>query len=226
MNSNLDVWAIQYYPEELYTALNQIDKGMSIIYSNLICNFKIGNQQVKTRQFDTALYNEESDILIMLMRGGKATKKDIIEYLDRNDKEYAEVSFAKEIEEYKDGNDIDELWFAREEYVLRDAIDDSLQKGNNSCDYYPVLEGNLSLEYMSNQEQRYAIDGRLFKGLIKLDDKIVLIINQPNNVDLNGLDRNLSYDIVLKVLKEKNIKVMTIVDQEPKFYKDSTNKVK
>ena len=34
MNSNLDCWAIQFYPEELETALNQIKDGISIIYSN------------------------------------------------------------------------------------------------------------------------------------------------------------------------------------------------
>ena len=37
MNNNLDVWAIQYYPNELENALNQIKGGMNIIYSNLKC---------------------------------------------------------------------------------------------------------------------------------------------------------------------------------------------
>ena len=59
--SNLDVWAIQYYPEELLTALTQIKEGMNIIYSNLTCAFRIGSKDIKTRQFDTILYNEESD---------------------------------------------------------------------------------------------------------------------------------------------------------------------
>ena len=63
MKSNLDVWAIQYYPEDVYTALNNIKEGINIIYSNCISELKIGNKKISNREFDTFLYNEESGIL-------------------------------------------------------------------------------------------------------------------------------------------------------------------
>lgn len=185
MKSNLDVWAIQYFDEELYTALEQIKEGMNIIYSNCYCTFTIGDKEIKSRQFDTFLYNEESDILIMLMRGGKVTKDDIIKYLDEHDKEYSEVTFAPSIAFYDDGDNVPELWFAREEYVLVDAIRDSISKNIFNCQFYPTISSELSLNYISNNGTKEEIDGRLFNGIIVLDDKIILIINQQNNNDKN-----------------------------------------
>ena len=50
MKSNLDVWAIQYYPEALLTALNKIQEGMNIIYSNCVCHFKVGDEVITNRE--------------------------------------------------------------------------------------------------------------------------------------------------------------------------------
>ena len=222
MKSNLDVWAIQYFPNELYTALNQIKGGTNIIYSNCTCNFKIGNEEISTRQFDTFLYNEESDILIMLMRGGKATKEDMIKYLEENNHEYYEVTFIPMEDKYEDGNDISELWFARERYVLEDALDDSIDKGVQSCEYYPLLNGSLELGYISNSNDSFDIEGRLFQGLIKTDDKIVLIINQKDNIDVNGKDRNLNYKEILEVINSKGFNCTVITDSEPEL-RNKTN---
>ena len=201
MKSNLDVWAIQTDPTEIYTALEQVKDGISIIYSNCTCNFKIGSQEIKNRQFDTFLYNEESDVLIMLMRGGKATK-----------------------EEYENTDDIDPIWFAREKYVLEDAINDSKSRGITSCEFYPFLTGSLNFGYISNSNNAYSIDGRLFRGLVKFDDKLVLIINQMENIDTNGKMRNMSNQDVLDILKSNGIECTVITDKEPEIYK--TNKIK
>ena len=224
MKSNLDVWAVQSIPDELYTALGQVKGGINIIYSNCTCNFKIGNQEVTTRQFDTFLYNEESDILIMLMRGGKATKEDMVKYLEENDMEYYEVTFAPPIDEYEDKNDTLELWFARERYVLEDALDDSIDKGVQSCEYYPLLNGSLELGYISNSNDSFDIEGRLFQGLIKTDDKIVLIINQKDNIDVNGKDRNLDYKEILEVVNSKGFNCTVITDSEPKLQQKTSQK--
>ena len=224
MNSNLDCWAIQTDSEELATALDQIDDGISFIYSNCTCNFKIGNQEIKNRQFDTFLYNEDSDVLIMLMRGGKATKEDMIKYLEENGKEYYEVTFANPVEDYENTDDIDPIWFAREKYVLEDAINDSKSRGITSCEFYPFLTGSLNFGYISNTDNPYSVDGRLFRGLVKFDDKLVLIINQRENIDANGKMRNMSNQDVLDILKSNGIDCTVITDKEPEIYK--TNKVK
>ena len=218
MKSNLDCWAIQYYPEELQTALNQIKTGTSIIYSNCTCDLKIGNQEISTRQFDTFLYNEESDVLIMLMRGGVAKKEDIIKYLEQNKKNYGEVIFSPSIVEYEDGDDIPEIWFAREKYVLEDALKDSIDKGVHTCEFYPALLGSLDLGYISNSSKKCEIDGRLFKGLIKLDDKIIFLINQFDNVDKKGNIRNLEYDDVIEIINKSSLSYNVIQDIEPDLH--------
>ena len=218
--SNLDVWAIQYYPEELLTALTQIKEGMNIIYSNLTCAFRIGSKDIKTRQFDTILYNEESDILIMLMRGGVAKKEDIIKFLEDNNKPYSEVTFSPSVIEYNDKDSIPELWFAREEYVIKDALNDSKIKGINYLEYYPNVIGNINLGYITNSNNsNISIDGRSIKGLIKLEDKIVLIINQENNKD-----KNLDFINIISIIRENNMEFDIVLDKEVDIIKDNCSK--
>lgn len=53
-------------------------------------SIQLGKQEIKTRQFDTFLYNKKSDALIMLMRNGLVNKEDIIKYLKLNNKTFAE----------------------------------------------------------------------------------------------------------------------------------------
>ena len=166
MNRNLDVWAIQKYPKELYTALENVktDTGDLILFTNLECNFELNGKRVK-RNFDTSLYYDAgngNDALILLMKDGIATADQIREYLEKEQLKYHEVSFSKDLtkelaeefdisytEEQADEN-IPELWFAREEYVLRDALNDSIEQGNTTCDYYPLLQGFLNLNYSAN----------------------------------------------------------------------------
>ncbi len=77
MNRNLDVWAIQKYPKELYTALENVktDTGDLILFTNLECNFELNGKKVK-RNFDTSLYYDAgngNDALILLMKDGIET---------------------------------------------------------------------------------------------------------------------------------------------------------
>ena len=134
MANNLDIWAIQYYPEELTTALNKIGAGLNIIYSNLVSKLKVGNNIISGRNFDTILYNEESDILILLMTGGKVTKKDIINYLEENNKRYVEVTFNPcNVIDLEDKDKLPEMWFARDLAVIEDAIKDSAKNNFINC---------------------------------------------------------------------------------------------
>ncbi len=72
MMSNLDVWAIQTDKSEMYDALDQIKTdGDVIIYSDLVCEFTVGGEEVKSRQFDTIVYSEQNDLLVMFMRKGQ-----------------------------------------------------------------------------------------------------------------------------------------------------------
>lgn len=216
MNKNLDVWAIQKHPKELFTALENVktDKGDLILFTNLECKFLLGGKKVE-RSFDTSLYYDAengNDALILLMKDGIATADQIRKYLEEKGFQYHEVSFSKGLkenllkefaipyEEEKQDENIPELWFAREEYVLRDALNESIEKGNTTCDYYPALEGVLSLNYSSNERlSSFSVDGRKISGVIALEDKMILMINNGND------PRNLNPLQVQMVMDELNI---------------------
>lgn len=243
MNRNLDVWAIQKYPNELYTALENVktDTGDLILFTNLECDFELNGQAVK-RSFDTSLYYDAgngNDALILLMKDGIATADQIREYLEKKQLRYHEVSFAKDLtkelpedfenvyKEEKDDENIPELWFAREEYVLRDALNDSIEQGNTTCDYYPLLQGFLSLNYRANSDlsscdvdgrnlngsatsilSSYSVDGRKILGVIALEDKMILLINNGNDT------RNISPFQAHKIMEELGVSANVHSDSE------------
>lgn len=225
MNRNLDVWAIQKYPKELYTALENVktDTGDLILFTNLECNFELNGKRVK-RNFDTSLYYDAgngNDALILLMKDGIATSDQIREYLEKEQLKYHEVSFSKDLtkelaEEFdisyteeQDDENIPELWFAREEYVLRDALNDSIEQGNTTCDYYPMLQGFLNLNYSANSIPfNYNVDGRKILGVIALEDKMILLINNGND------DRNISPFQAHRIMEELGVSVNVHSDSE------------
>lgn len=225
MNRNLDVWAIQKYPKELYTALENVktDTGDLILFTNLECNFELNGKRVK-RNFDTSLYYDAgngNDALILLMKDGIATSDQIREYLEKEQLKYHEVSFSKDLtkelaEEFdisyteeQDDENIPELWFAREEYVLRDALNDSIEQGNTTCDYYPLLQGFLNLNYSANSIPfNYNVDGRKILGVIALEDKMILLINNGND------DRNISPFQAHRIMEELGVSVNIHSDSE------------
>ena len=218
MKSNLNVWAIQHNPEELKKALIHIKKGFNYIYSNCMFNIQLGKQEIRSRQFDTFLYNQESDILIMLMRNGLVSKEDIIDYLKSNDKAFAEITLTRlEDINYKNTKNLPELYFAREKKMVLEALKDSIKKGNYYCKYYPDLIGRFYLNYITNASETFDIDGRLIKGLLQLDDKIILLINQLYNLDKHGNSRNMNDIEILTLLNELGMKTSIFYD-EPKLY--------
>lgn len=211
MDRKLDVWAIQKHPKELYTALKNIktDKNDLILFTNLDCEFQLNGEPLH-RPFDTSLYyvGENNDALILLMKDGEATPNQIREYLEKEKLSYHEVSFAKNLkartleeldipyEELKNDKNIPELWFAREEYVLRDALTESKENGITTCNYYPMLEGTLSLEYCGNRTtMMHSVDGRKISGTVTLEDKMILFVNENDS-------RNLRQEQIMKTLED------------------------
>lgn len=196
MLNNCDIWAIQYYPEVLQTALENIKTGEKVIlYKNCSSKFKIGDKLISNRQFDTILYSEESDLLILLMRDGKATYEQIIIFLSKNKINYIEHDL-KEInkEDYEDGDDIPELWFAREKYVVQDGINESKEKGIKKLKYYKNVQSQLLI---GNNDKYETIELRC-KGIIQLKDKLIMIINHNYN-------KNMSEQQVIDCIINSNI---------------------
>lgn len=207
MNHNLDVYAIQGIKEELEFSVSQIKEGFNYVYSNLVCSFIIGNEKITTKCFDTILYNEESDILIMLLRNGVVSKEDLIQELEKNGKEYGEITFDKmDDEEINLDENLPEFWFAREQYVLEDGLDESINKGILNCEIYPNVYGSITLSYITNHtNMEVPIDGRVLKGVVLLDDKWIFFINQKDNADKKGESRNMDLENIVNVVKEKGL---------------------
>lgn len=214
MNSNLDVWAVQENGNDVFGALENVTTGVSIIYSNCDSVMHLGSNLVTSRIFDTILYNEECDILIMIMASSPATKEDMIDYLEKKGLKYVEVTFLAQDTFGGNANtsdNIPELWFARETSVVSDAVNSSLERNVNSCVIYPNVEGSLSLNYTNNDLAPERVDGRLFDSLIEFPDKVVLLIN---NKDKNKSDR---LNEVIDLLNEKGINYSVNESNDIKF---------
>ena len=198
MRSNLDVWAIQNYKYETRNALKNVKKDSygNILYVNCISTFKIGNRYFN-RTYDMCFYSEESDTVIFFARG-MISEKEVIGFLEEMDIQFSINRFCELNDEYENDDKVPEVWFARETYVLEDAIDDSLNRDNHKCTYYPELVAELSLGYKADCSIVYDVEGRACKGVLLFEDKIVLLINQDDK-------RNLKEKEVMKILKEKGI---------------------
>lgn len=199
-NQVLDIWAVQQSPHELYTALKYI-KDDVIIFKNVICKFKIGNRIINSRQFDTVIYSENSDIMIMLARGGKATSEMAEKYLDEHGIEYNIVNFI-ELPAYEYDENVKTFWFAREQYVLEQAIDDSIEGGHTNCKYDPYTKSKIYFKYQLSDGSDAPMIKISFKGFIEFEDKYIL----PT---LSTYQENLHKDDIYKVLQDKNVQVET-----------------
>lgn len=203
MKSNLDVWAIQSNKDETRVALEKVKKDSlgNILYLNCWCDFTIGNRTIKNRLFDSCFYSEDSDTVILFAKG-KITEEEIENYLEEANVKYTIIRFSEPNEDYyRDDENFPEVWIAREKSVLRDAVDDSVSKGDLNCVYYPNIESNLSLNYRATTDEMFEIEGRTCKGLVVFKDKIVLLVNQR---DRRNVVRESS---VTKLLINKGMKV-------------------
>lgn len=190
MKSNLDVWAVQNQPEDFETALNNIkitSRG-NILYSNCHTEFCIGHNRIKTKKFNTVLVSKGSDALILFMKDGVATSEDVRSYLDQHNINYHEIIFKEPSGKTTTStSSIKELWFAREKYVLEDALVDSKSKGHTTCDYYPKVNGILQVGYRTESAEFVEVEGRKLQGLIEFPDKIVALIHQKDKRNMNEL---------------------------------------
>lgn len=188
-NSNLDIWAIQDNKDEIYQALDHITNSQNnILFRNCICNFRIEDININVL-FDTMFYCEDTDTLILIMRGGALSTKELESELRKRKIFYHQVVFNDNDFTYEPEKNIKPIWFAREKYVLVDAFQDSKDKGNSQCNYYPNVKGDLSMEYLTSTFTNEKIDGRDFKGLIETEDKLILLINQNDkrNLEIQGV---------------------------------------
>lgn len=199
-NSTFDIWAIQHYPEEIHTAIAQLkDSPTNILFENCVSRLRIGHNFIDV-QFPTVFYSEDSDVSIYVMRDSGVTDEEFKELLTKKGISFNTVSLHKSETEKKNTFNR-ELWFAREEYVLCDALADSKKNGITACEYYPAITGNLDIGYSTTQDdEEIMFDSQPIRGMVVLADKIVLFVQ-------HGEDRNINYYQALKLISKSDMAV-------------------
>lgn len=200
MKSNLDVYAIQKYKDETLTALKKVKKDSlgNILYLNCRSTFKINGNNVKGRNFNACFYSEDSDVVIFFAKG-KISEEEIVNYLEQEDVKYTTIRFEEDERRYEDDENIPEIWFVRESYVLEDALQESIDNGDKQCVYYPTIKSTLQLGFNINGKERCEIEGRCCRGLLYFKDKVLLFVEQRD-------DRNMNYNDIIKVLDKYHMK--------------------
>lgn len=206
--SNIRIKAIQYNTEDLYPALDALGNGFNIVYSNLKSSINLNGIKFKNRKFDTMLYNEEDNVMILLMRNGIVKKDDIIHYLEMYNKSYVEVTFENCLYDYEDRRDIPELVFVNNKKDLNEEIINCLNEELDNCKYYSLLNGTFDLGYMSKYSYRCSIDKSSYRGVLNFYKKLILLSDEFN----------LNQESVINILKSFRIKYILDEDKHPNLF--------
>lgn len=207
-NENLDIWAIQNNPMEIYSALKNITSDV-IIYKNVMCKFKIASKNVKSLKYSDIIYSKDSDVVVFLMRNNRKFLEKAERYFDKNNIEYNIVEFMDTEGKHVQTENMPEFWFARDAYVLEDAVKESVSMGNYNCMFYPNVQSLIRFKHPTiksdasmGSEDLFGVN---FLGLIKFDDKIILPTYSKNENNITATD-------VLNILKKYGVSVA--VDEE------------
>ena len=216
-NTNYDIWAIQHYPEEIYHAIAGLEDSQdNILYNNLRSYIRVGDKKLQV-QFDTALFAEEEERLVLLMKEGKLTPDALKSILVDKKIPFNEITFLKP--NPVDQDEIKEIWFAIDKYVLDEALGDSKSKGIDVCEYYPDLGGVLELRYLNGEGRYETLHKQPIRGAMLLEDKIVLLMSQSHK-------RGIKFHQALSSLYESGMTPQMVVGERelpeerlPKQYK-------
>lgn len=227
VSRTMDVWGIHRDPEHITDALKIIGDSKDKIrepltlYVNCISKFRIDGVEIE-RHFDTLIWSEEADIVLLLSSikyedadDGKpisATSKDIVDYLDANGIPYDLVfvpdthsSINIDDEKISADKEIPEIWFARDEQVLKDALKEGIELGTKKIIHNPNVPITLSIGYEIN-DNFIEIWGVRGKGLVKTDCNWVVIIDENYFKNLNSKQVKLIIMSMIPRLFCKNVK--------------------
>ena len=174
----LDIWTVQNNKNDLISALKNINTDDAIIFENAQVGLTIDNEIISNVVYDTAIFSEKSDIVILILKDSGITSDDAKNCLEEKGIKYNLVSFVKE-EQPTEIKNAPEVWYARDSYVVAEALDNSISK--NVSKYYTYdrnMESVLDFKFLSSYDEDFkpTFDTRiLFTGKITLEDKIILI---------------------------------------------------
>lgn len=199
--SNLNILVIQNHPEDIDKALNKIKKNATnILFRNISSKLKLGERTVKI-EFDKALYSDENNLLILIMRSSSITYEELVRRLDEKNLDFSEIVFENyEFADYDE--ELKDIYFAKDSSSLKSALYDSKKKGNDVCRYNPIMKGKLTLKYpgriyldseCEEIETKIVLNRQMLRGIIETEDKIIFLIN-------NLEEHNVYYKQVLKII--------------------------
>lgn len=198
-NKNKKIFAIQDNEETLIHALNKIRNTKdNILITNCISRLRIGESKLHVI-FDTILYNDEKNILIMIKDSSTVTPDVFREMLDANNVGYNEIKFREYLHFDKPETSKD-LFFATDISNFKFCIDESKRKEIDSCTYYPAMTGHFTIKYFYDKEKQEQLDDYYIKGILELDDKIILIVKENE-------ESNLYFKKILYELENKGMNV-------------------
>ena len=199
-NLNKKIFAIQDDLDTLKSAIIKVrNTDNNLLVTNCISRLKLGNQKLHII-FDTLLYNDDKNILIMIKDSSVVSPELFKEMLNNNNVGYNELNF-REYLHFDKPETSKELFFATSISNLKYVIEKSMKNGSDSCTYYPAITGHFTLKYFYNKEKQEQLDDYYINGLLELDDKIILIIKEST-------EPTLYFKRILYELEKMNINVI------------------
>lgn len=162
------------------TTKSQLDKILNflketsnnVLMKNSTSYLKIGNREVKTH-YNSILYCEDKQTLVLLTANGEISNDLFEGYLSINNIPFHSVDFLKE----EETNEMEkEIWFAKGKKEVSKALEDSKEKGYDTCTFYPKMKGKLELSYTLETEEKELFDKRNIEGVIELEDKLIVLL--------------------------------------------------
>ena len=197
-NSQYDIWAIQHYPEEIYTAIDGLeDSKENTLYARCHSYIRIGAGKLPV-QFNTAFISEDKQREIIIMQNSPLKRPEFRRLLMERNIPFTEVKFMKTGE--SEQPDMKEVWFAKDKDVLTEALMDSKKRGNDVCEYFPDLSGKFELRHpLDPEDGTYAaFEEQGIRGAMILEDKIVVLMS-------TGDPANVKYKDALMAMVEADI---------------------
>ena len=199
-NLNKKIFAIQDDLDTLKSAIIKVrNTDNNLLVTNCISRLKLGNQKLHII-FDTLLYNDDKNILIMIKDSSVVSPELFKKMLNNNSVGYNELNF-REYLHFDKPETSKELFFATSISNLKYVIEKSMKNGSDSCTYYPAITGHFTLKYFYNKEKQEQLDDYYIKGLLELDDKIILIVKE-------SIESTLYFKRILHELEKMNINVI------------------
>ncbi len=197
-STTLDVIAIQNNPKQIRECLESLKKNPNnILVTNCDSCLKIGTYSIH-RMFNAAIYLEESKQLFLLRKTGEMNSKTFQALMDKEQIPYHSVSLLVPFNQTGEEDNEREIWFVNQKDELLLAIEDSKQKGEDTCTYFPKVTSKLNLRQEFDNGDREIFDSCLTKGAIVFPDKVILITKAEGE---NALYRK----PVLRTLEEMNV---------------------